>query len=129
MNTLKSMVIVVLITFCFLSVIVMAQEKTMVAHWKLDETTGLTASDELGSSDGTLMNMDGTEWVPGVVGNALDFTLNLAPYVMVPDNDIIEHMVAGAVQQGDTVKNELIMFAAEQEAINSHIEVLEEDNY
>ncbi|MHC4293271.1 MAG: pilus assembly protein PilM, partial [Planctomycetota bacterium] len=43
-----------------------------------------------------------------------------------PVNDTVEHMVAGAVQQGDTVKNELIMFAAEQKAINSHIQVLEE---
>ncbi|MHC4264431.1 MAG: pilus assembly protein PilM [Planctomycetota bacterium] len=42
------------------------------------------------------------------------------------DNDTIEHMVAGAVQQGDMVKNELIMFAAKQEAINDHIQVLEE---
>ncbi|MHC4132604.1 MAG: pilus assembly protein PilM [Planctomycetota bacterium] len=43
-----------------------------------------------------------------------------------PDNDTIEHMVAGAVQQGDMVKNELIMFAVEQEAIKNHIQVLEE---
>jgi type IV pilus assembly protein PilM len=28
-----------------------------------------------------------------------------------PDKDTIEHMIAGAVQQGDMVKNELIMFA------------------
>ena len=30
---------------------------TLVAHWKFDETTGLTASDELGASSGTLVNI------------------------------------------------------------------------
>ncbi|MHC4757417.1 MAG: pilus assembly protein PilM [Planctomycetota bacterium] len=43
-----------------------------------------------------------------------------------PENDTIEHMVAGAIQQGDMIKNELIMFAAEQESINGHIEMLED---
>jgi len=43
-----------------------------------------------------------------------------------PQTDTIEHMVAGSVQQGDTMKRELIMFAAEQKAINNHIQLLEE---
>jgi Tfp pilus assembly PilM family ATPase len=41
-----------------------------------------------------------------------------------PDKDTIEHMIAGAVQQGDMIKNELIMFAVEQDAINKHIQFL-----
>ncbi len=43
-----------------------------------------------------------------------------------PDKDTVEYMVAGSVQQADEVKDEIIMFAAEQQAINSHIEILEE---
>jgi type IV pilus assembly protein PilM len=43
-----------------------------------------------------------------------------------PGKDTIEHMVAGAVQQGDMIKNELIMFTVEQDAINKHIQFLEE---
>ncbi len=46
----------------------------LIAHWKFDESSGITASDSAGSNDGTLANMDGsTDWVSGKVGNALDF--------------------------------------------------------
>jgi hypothetical protein len=44
----------------------------LVAHWKLDETSGTIAADSAGTSDGTLTNMDpATAWVsghPGTVG-------------------------------------------------------------
>jgi len=43
-----------------------------------------------------------------------------------PDRDGINYMVAGNVRQGDEIKNELILFAADGEAIKSHIEMLEE---
>ncbi|MHC5074376.1 MAG: pilus assembly protein PilM [Planctomycetota bacterium] len=46
-----------------------------------------------------------------------------------PDKDTIEHMIAGAVQQGDMIKNELIMFAVEKDAINKHIQFLEEAGF
>ena len=41
-----------------------------IAHWRLDETSGPTAVDSVGGHDGTL---DGPTWVPGTIGNALDF--------------------------------------------------------
>ncbi|MFW5702420.1 MAG: DUF2341 domain-containing protein [Candidatus Dojkabacteria bacterium] len=45
-----------------------------VAHWKLDERTGTTADDSsLNAYDGTLNNMDDSDWVAGRLGNALDF--------------------------------------------------------
>jgi hypothetical protein len=45
-----------------------------VAYWKLDETTGSVASDySVNAHDGTLMNMDDSDWVAGRLGNALDF--------------------------------------------------------
>ena len=43
-------------------------------HWKLDETTGAVAADDSANGfDGTLMNMDDSDWVLGNTGNALDF--------------------------------------------------------
>jgi len=50
-------------------------DKSMVAHWKLDETSGLTAADSSGyGNDGTLIGMAGTEWTAGIRDGALEFT-------------------------------------------------------
>ncbi len=46
------------------------QEK-LVAHWKFDDASGLTALDSEGGHDGTLLN--GPAWVPGKLDTALDF--------------------------------------------------------
>jgi type IV pilus assembly protein PilM len=43
-----------------------------------------------------------------------------------PDKDSMDYMVAGSVQQGDEVKNELILFATDNETIKNHIATLEE---
>ncbi len=43
-----------------------------------------------------------------------------------PERDAMDYVVAGSVQQGDEIKNELILFAADDETIRSHIEMLEE---
>ncbi len=43
-----------------------------------------------------------------------------------PDRDSVNYVVAGNVRQGDEIKNELILFAADNEAIKSHISMLEE---
>lgn len=43
-----------------------------------------------------------------------------------PDKDTINYVLAGTVRQGDEIKNELILFAADNETIKSHIEMLEE---
>ena len=43
-----------------------------------------------------------------------------------PETDTINYLVAGEVQQGAEVKNELILFAADNETIKSHIEMLED---
>jgi len=42
------------------------------------------------------------------------------------DKDMIDYIVAGAIQQGEEVKNELIVFAASDIAICEHIKMLEE---
>src|SRR4030042_1007768 len=43
-----------------------------------------------------------------------------------PKEDIINYLVAGNVQNGDEIKNELILFATSDEAIRNHIAMLEE---
>lgn len=43
----------------------------LVAHWKLNETSGTIAEDSAGSNDGTLLN--GPVWTAGQIGGALDF--------------------------------------------------------
>lgn len=43
-----------------------------------------------------------------------------------PDEDAMQYVVAGNVHQGDEIKNELILFAAANETIKSHIELLEQ---
>jgi type IV pilus assembly protein PilM len=42
-----------------------------------------------------------------------------------PKADAISYVLAGSVQQGDELKNEYILFAAENEAIRNHIALLE----
>lgn len=42
-----------------------------------------------------------------------------------PDKDAINYVLAGNVRHGDEIKNELILFAADNETIKSHIEMLE----
>jgi len=43
-----------------------------------------------------------------------------------PDKDAMDYVVAGNVRQGDELKNELILFAADKETIEDHISMLEE---
>lgn len=43
-----------------------------------------------------------------------------------PHQDTINYMLAGNVKHGDEVKNELILFAADNETIKSHIQMLEQ---
>ena len=43
-----------------------------------------------------------------------------------PDRDVINYVYAGSIHEGDKVKNELIIFAIENEAIRHHIGMLEE---
>jgi len=45
---------------------------------------------------------------------------------MDPSKDSIRYMLAGDVPQGDEIKNELIMFAVDNQSIGEHVELLEE---
>lgn len=54
-----------------------ACDSNIVAWWKLDETSGLTAEDSSGNgNEGSLMNMVGDEWTGGAMGGALNFDGN-----------------------------------------------------
>jgi type II secretory pathway pseudopilin PulG len=58
-----------------------------IAHWKLDETIGLTASDSEGGHDGTLVNE--ATWSPGNLDGGLLFD-GINDYVNVPhDNNLL----------------------------------------
>ena len=50
-------------------------EEDFLAHWELDDDSGLTAYDSIGGHDGTLTNFagDDSQWVPGQVNGALEF--------------------------------------------------------
>jgi len=45
----------------------------IVGWWKLDEPSGLTASDSSGINNGTLTNITGNEWTTGQIDGALAF--------------------------------------------------------
>jgi hypothetical protein len=58
-----------------------------IAHWKLDETSGLIAEDSAGDNDGTLVN--GPIWTTGIIDGALHFN-RVDEYVEVADNIALE---------------------------------------
>jgi len=43
-----------------------------------------------------------------------------------PETDAMDYMVAGSVHHGDEIKNELILFAVDDETIKEHVSMLEE---
>jgi len=52
-------------------------DPSLVGHWKLDETSGLTAADSSGyNNNATLIGMTGTEWTAGTRDGALGFDGN-----------------------------------------------------
>lgn len=63
----------------------------LVGHWKLDDGSGLVASDASGyGHDGTLTNMNpATDWVAGHIGGALRFDGD-DDEVMIPDSDLLD---------------------------------------
>jgi len=64
---------------------------SLVAWWKLDETSGTTAKDSSGNgNDGTLVNMEpATDWVTGKVAGALDFD-GTNDYIKVNDSGSLD---------------------------------------
>ncbi len=57
----------------------------LVAHWKLDETSGNTAYDAAGGKNGTVY---GAAWTAGLIGGALSFD-GVDDYVALPNNEPI----------------------------------------
>lgn len=43
-----------------------------------------------------------------------------------PDKDAVDYVLVGDVRQGDEIKSELVLFAADNDSIKKHIELLEE---
>jgi hypothetical protein len=66
----------------------------MVSYWTFNESSGNTASDFIRNNDGTLNNMDDSDWVDGRSGNALEFD-GVDDYVEVADNGDIFDITTG----------------------------------
>ncbi|MFB6341346.1 LamG-like jellyroll fold domain-containing protein [Saccharicrinis sp. FJH62] len=49
-------------------------QEGLVGYWKFDEGTGTTVSDELGTTNGELVNAVEATWADGYMGKALDFS-------------------------------------------------------
>ncbi len=65
---------VLILSIALVATVALAQSPPRIAHWRLDETTGVVASDSsTNGNDGTLVNFGAAPWVAGNVGNALSF--------------------------------------------------------
>lgn len=64
---------IVILLFTFINKVEAVTTEDLISWWKFDETSGTTADDFWGSNDGTLYNMDDSDWVTGKIGNALSF--------------------------------------------------------
>jgi N-acetylneuraminic acid mutarotase len=65
------------------------QDDSLVAHWKLDEAEGMTASDSAGSHHGTVVGTAAWRPAGGTVGGALEFngtTSVAADFILNPGN-------------------------------------------
>jgi len=80
-----------------------------LAHWKLDETAGVTAVDSIGSHDGTLTN--GPIWTSGTIDGGLEFD-GSNDHVRVSDSSDL-HLAEGTIQvwiNADTISGEHYLF-------------------
>ena len=88
-------------------------ESGLVAWWKLDETSGLTATDSSNNgNNGTLMNMSGDEWIGGAVGGALNFNGNnnyIAIHNLHYDGSGYEEVSVTAWIRTDNSDNQIIV--------------------
>src|SRR3989344_2389885 len=66
------------------SVVVTVLNSDLVAWWKLDETSGTSASDSSGTNTGTLVNVAPT-WTTGKIDGGLSFD-GINEYVTIPDS-------------------------------------------
>jgi len=80
----KSLFFAAVVFSLFMSSFVLAINDP-VAHWKLDETSGLIAEDSAGDNDGNLIN--GPNWTTGLIDGALEFD-GVDDYVNLSDNAV-----------------------------------------
>ncbi|MBN2699357.1 MAG: T9SS type A sorting domain-containing protein [Bacteroidales bacterium] len=64
----------------------------MAGYWKMDDGSGTVVSDEMGLSDGTLVNPGNNVWVDGYIGKAIDMTAKGSP-----DTSLFVHIPGEAV--------------------------------
>ena len=64
-----------------------ATDANLIAYWRLDDNSGLTAADAAGTNVGTLVH--GPAWTSGRVGGALNFD-GIDDVIHVPDADALD---------------------------------------
>lgn len=70
-------------------------DENLVGYWSFDEGEDTTAADGSdNTNDGTLNNMDDSDWVAGMVGTSLDFD-GVDDYVLVSANSTFEDIFDG----------------------------------
>ena len=89
----------------------------LLAWWKLNDGFGLTATDSsVNGYDGSLENMDGTEWTAGILGGALQFDGNNDYIGGIGDCPTGNYTVATwAKDTGTTGDGWSVLYSAEQE--------------
>jgi type IV pilus assembly protein PilM len=123
---------------------VIAAQKTRIDHGindELEKNTFIVSAIKRMLAEG---RFHGTNVISSLPNNGLEITsLRLAEaqsdeieqalrkevvqrFGLDPDEDAMQYVIAGNVHQGDEIKNELILFAAANETIKSHIELLEQ---
>jgi len=72
-------------------------EPNLIGEWRFDEASGNTAGDSSGNGyQGTLWNMDNSDWTDGKRGNALDFD-GVNDYVSIDQKDVLDNENEGSL--------------------------------
>jgi type II secretory pathway pseudopilin PulG len=103
----------------------------LVGHWKLDESSGSTAEDASGNeNDGTLTNMNDSDWITGTLDGALDFD-GYNDYVAVAHSDefLADNGTVALWFRGDDVSDRGELFSKDSSGYDTggHVTIWVED--
>jgi len=95
MKKLVGVLLTLALAVSFVMVVPAIASPGMISYWHLDDDSGTTASDSVGTNHGTLTN--GPVWVQGQVDGALSFD-GIDDYVLVPDSTNLDITCAITVE-------------------------------
>ena len=97
-------------------------ESVLVGHWELDEGTGTTTTDSVGSGTGTLQS--GADWTTGRNGAAVSMD-GIDDYISLPPVDV----TGSAMTLSAWVKNSSFATGVEQWFISKAVDSTEDRTY